>query len=327
MTDSRDAAFTDMVAEGKAVRQDTAALKMAKRIIDEQQALIDQLTSPRVKLGKAKKVSRPAGSFLRVVVSDIHGSQRDQEAFGAFVADMETLHPHETVINGDLIDCAGFLNEHQVMGFVGETDYTYADDIAVGGQILDVIAKHTQNDIYYAFGNHDSRPERWCITLAGRGRSDRKFVLQGLMQSFSVESLLQLDKRGVTYVKQSGFTKNTFTPGSFRLGESLYMHNGFFVGTPPPARYLARFGTNVAYGHDHQARSKITKVGGTGQIIIARSHGCLSQLQPLWNHTTPTEWSHGYGLELVRPDGTFLSLHVPIVNGESLLADLAGNLL
>jgi hypothetical protein len=53
--------------------------------------------------------------------------------------------------------------------------------------------------------------------------------------------------------------------------------------------------------------------------IRAWNPGCLCQLQPLWCHTRPTDWNHGYGVQSVLPSGEFLHINVPIIEGRSLL--------
>jgi hypothetical protein len=60
---------------------------------------------------------------------------------------------------------------------------------------------------------------------------------------------------------------------------------------------------------------------GTG-IIGSWNPGCLCELQPLWQHTQPTNWTQGYALQLVRPSGAFLHLNVPVLHGETHLAAL-----
>ena len=50
--------------------------------------------------------------------------------------------------------------------------------------------------------------------------------------------------------------------------------------------------------------------------------GYLGTIQPLWMHSDPSDWTHGYGLQLVRSDGDFLHINVPIIDGRSYLMQL-----
>ena len=48
----------------------------------------------------------------------------------------------------------------------------------------------------------------------------------------------------------------------------------------------------------------------------------LAKLQPLYKHTEPSSWSHGYGVQFVNASGNFIHINVPILDGESMLAPL-----
>jgi hypothetical protein len=45
-------------------------------------------------------------------------------------------------------------------------------------------------------------------------------------------------------------------------------------------------------------------------------------MRPLYQHTSVNDWSHGYHLQLVRPDEGFLPINVPIIDGKSYLIQL-----
>ena len=58
--------------------------------------------------------------------------------------------------------------------------------------------------------------------------------------------------------------------------------------------------------------------------VIAATNACLSTLRPYWQETNITDWSHGYGVQIVTKDGEFLHIIVPIIDGQSLLGPLLG---
>ena len=58
--------------------------------------------------------------------------------------------------------------------------------------------------------------------------------------------------------------------------------------------------------------------------IIGATNACLSKLTPYWQETNVTDWSHGYGVQIVTNGGDFLHIIVPIVKGKSLLGPLLG---
>jgi hypothetical protein len=41
-------------------------------------------------------------------------------------------------------------------------------------------------------------------------------------------------------------------------------------------------------------------------------------MQPVWMNSDPTNWSQGYGVDIVTPSENFQRMHVPIWRGESL---------
>jgi hypothetical protein len=51
--------------------------------------------------------------------------------------------------------------------------------------------------------------------------------------------------------------------------------------------------------------------------------GTLAKLQPLYAHTSPSSWSHGYGVQWVLPSGKFAHMNVAIAGGESMLPEFA----
>jgi hypothetical protein len=78
---------------------------------------------------------------------------------------------------------------------------------------------------------------------------------------------------------------------------------------------------NVVYGHTHRAEEYRTSTEATGEIG-AWNPGCLCERHPMWKHSEPSRWSHGYGLQFIAADGDFLHINVPICNGRSLLRPL-----
>jgi hypothetical protein len=83
---------------------------------------------------------------------------------------------------------------------------------------------------------------------------------------------------------------------------------------------LNRFGFSVAYGHTHQMASKVRPWNGAA--IGAWNLGTLAKLQPLYAHSSPTLWTHGYGVFVFSKTGNFQAIPVTIVNGVSLLPEL-----
>jgi hypothetical protein len=85
---------------------------------------------------------------------------------------------------------------------------------------------------------------------------------------------------------------------------------------------VERFAACVFFGHTHRADYFPTRLVGTG-LVAAWCPGCLCELQPRYQHSDPTSWTHGYILQLVNGEtGEFHAIPVPIDKGHSFLANL-----
>lgn len=297
----------------------TTTKKDNKRI-DSLLKALEKARAPRVKLSLCA-TSPAEGDFSRITVPDTHGIKADAAALRALLSDVKAVQPKEIVMLGDHLDCGGFLAQHHTMGYVAETEYTFEDDVSAANQLIDDIQRLVPAaKIYYLEGNHERRMERWCVTQALANRKDSDY----LRRMFSAESVLSLGKRGIEFFKQGGFYHGLRIPSTIKLGKCYFTH-GSRAGTNAAAQTLSDFGGNVVFAHTHRADSATKRTVADG-VIGAWNPGCLTQLQPLWQHTQITGWSHGYGLQLVRKNGEFLHINVPIIEGKSLLIPLTKKL-
>lgn len=275
--------------------------------------------TPRAKAPVPAKSARSSGEELvRVVIPDTHGCKADQQALSACLGDVKSLSPDEIVLLGDHVDCGGLLAQHHVLGYVAETSYTYEQDIAATRAFLDALQTAAPRArIHYIEGNHERRVETWCVTQSLRNAKDAEF----LRRAFAPEFLLNLKERGIPYYRQGECYMGLRIPGAIRLGKCYFTHGS---RTPRQATdsMLQAFGAPLVFGHTHRAQSSTGRPVHTGSIA-AWNPGCLCELQPLWQHTNPTSWTHGFGVQVVARSGEFLHLNIPIIEGRSLLGTLA----
>lgn len=298
-----------------------AELDAARTLIDRQNEIIERLRHSKVKQLPAVERSVKGGCYLRAVMGDTHGSACDPLAFAAMIADLQAMNVTEIVHLGDAIDCGGFLAEHHTWGYVAESAYTFDDDEAAANQHFDALCEVAEK-VHYIEGNHERRIEKWCLTESmreTRGKNVKRHF-DALYKGYGVEHILSLEKRGVHHYKQ-GKIYDGQAPAILKLGKAVFVH-GHKHSKFATAAHAEKFGTNVFHGHTHRAQCYYFR-SGMGQESVGWCHGCLCNKQPLWRHDDPTIWTQGYGIQLVRPDGTFLPIHVPIIDGKSYLCDLA----
>jgi hypothetical protein len=205
------------------------------------------------------------------------------------------------------------------LGYVAESAYTYEADIAAANAFLDAVQSAAPRaKVEYIEGNHERRIETWALTQTLRNSKDAEY----LRRAFAPEFLLRLAERGIPYYRQGEFYDDLPLPGTIRKGKCYFFH-GSSTSKQATTTTLNSFAGNVCFGHTHREQSSSARPVHAGQIK-AWNPGCLCELQPLWQHTNPTSWTHGFAVQLAARSGEFLHLNIPIIGGKSLLGSLAG---
>lgn len=288
-----------------------------EKLVDKQANQIEKLRKSNFRLPTGKRTKASKGAFCRVIIPDTHGCVVEPGAIAAFFADLEKINPAEIIMLGDHLECGGFLAQHHTLGYVAQTEYTFEDDVIACNQLLDRVQELAPNaSIDYIEGNHERRIEQWCVNQAVKNSQDAEY----LRRMFSASAVLSLEKRGINWIRQGVFYDDVAIPATIRRGFCYFTH-GSSTAQHAASEHVKRFGGNVVYGHSHRADSYIIRTVKEGSIG-AWSPGCLCKLQPLWQHTNPTTWTHGYGLQSVNSDGSFLHINVPIINGKSYMQPL-----
>lgn len=256
------------------------------------------------------------GDITRAICCDLHGAKMHKQAAGSFIADCKALQPDEILLLGDMVDVGGFLALHHVMGYVAESSYSYDDDIAATNGFLDDLAKACPRaSITYIEGNHENRVERWALTMTLRHQKDA----EGLRRRNAPEFLLKLQERNIPYIRMSQLYDNLSLHGTIRRGMCYFTHGSFLKSQNAARDAVARLSGNVVFGNTHRADVYMGHRVNVG-IIGGFNPGCLCELQPVWQNTNPTDWTHGYALQFVSGlTQQFLHINIPIVKGHSLL--------
>lgn len=302
----------------KAPKVEKAVSDEIKRLTAERDQAVEQLQATRaakvdiIRPGKVR--AKLKGDITRVIIPDSHGSHIDRAAAAAFLADLKRLDPDEVIMLGDHLDCGGFLAQHHTLGFVAETLSTFADDVAACNQFLDQIqAAAPRAHVTYLQGNHCERLEKFCITATLRNHADAQFMLD----LYGPQAVLHLKQRGIEFIHSGTFYDGLTMRGAIKRGLCLFTH-GYAFGKMATLDHVRQLGISCVHGHSHRSQSAVIKTVGAG-TIGGWCPGTLAQLQPYYKHTAPTEHTHGYGIQYQARSQKFLTLNVPIVNGESLL--------
>lgn len=266
-----------------------------------------------------RTMKRPStkGALIRVMAGDLHGCMMHKPSVSAFIADLKALAPDEIILLGDMLECGGFLAQHHTLGYVAQTEYCYEDDIAATNQVLDaMIAAAPKAEVYYLEGNHEHRVERWCVDQAVSNQKDAAW----LRRQVAPDVVLDLAGRGITYYRQGEFYDGLAIPGTIRRGRCYFTH-GISSAKHAAALHVQKFNSNVVFGHKH-AQQAFTINTVHEPVIGGWCPGCLCLKQPMWMHTRPTDWVHGYAVQTVARSGEFQHVNVVIVDGKSLLMPL-----
>lgn len=230
--------------------------------------------------------------------------------------DLALLAPEEIVMLGDHLDCGGVFSVHQ-RSYTKELAESFEADCDAANALLDSVQLAAPKAaIHYLEGNHEAHVERW----AARQFTSQKDA-EHLLANYGPAAVLRLKDRGIRYYRSSDCHMGLSIPGTIRLGRCFATH-GITASEHAAAAHLARFSANVVFGHVHRSMA-IVERAVTSDGRGAWSPGTLAKLQPLYLHTNPSKWTHGYGLQIVRrSDGKFMHINVPILNGASLIREV-----
>lgn len=299
--------------ECAALRQGIAE---AERRASQAERRLDALRIMR----KPQRRTKAAKHILRVVVPDSHGEHIDTVARDVFVRDLAELDPDEILMLGDHLDCGGTFSAHQ-RTYTNEMTESYSNDVAACNVFLDMIQEAAPRArIHYLEGNHEQHCERWSAR-----NFERRADAQMMVDRMGPAAVLELKRRGITYYRASEFHCGLTVRGMIKLGK-LYATHGFEHGKHATVGHMEKVNAPVVHGHTHQAITVYSR-NVTSESIGGFGVGCLAKLQPLYRHTAPTKWTHGYGLQLAsESSGRFAHVHVPIIGDSSLLPELTGAL-
>lgn len=296
-------------------------IKQLEKVVAQQQKQIERLRAPRSKSPAAKAATKKTGkTFLRIFCGDSHGVYEDAAATKAFIDDVKALQPAEIIHGGDILEAGTFLAQHHVIGTVAQSKYTFEDDVLAANNLLDRIQKAAPKArLTLIEGNHDARIEKACLTWALQKSIDAAYLLK----LFSPQVVLNLDKRGIRFVRRSEYYDGLNLSGTIKLEFGLLAQHGEgFCGPNATRQHVQSCGSSLIHGHNH--RLDAYYVDSANGVLGGWGTGCLCQRRPMWQHTKVTGWVTGYLVQVVTPGVGYTCFPVPIIDGVSCIKPLLG---
>jgi hypothetical protein len=239
-------------------------------------------------------VNRLAGAFI---AGDWHLKDGiDWASVNILLKHAETVPPEfrNLIINGDYLD-APFLMKNKddfkkwFKRAEGIVDYfipNAEEEIESGNNLLDTLQK-TFTSIIFVMGNHDWR-YLWFKDLIKKTHGEYS-------ENFNITTKLKLHERGIDHVLYNDWLD---------WGSELSITHGMYHGsTCHKKHYEACRGRNVIFSHVHYYECKSFRV--RGDTIYSMSLPAMCRLNPEYIKNSETNWSNGYGLIIMRPDGKF----------------------
>lgn len=148
--------------------------------------------------------------------------------------------------------------------------------------------------VIYHTGNH----EDWFYQAM-----DRDARLTGLL---GLEDNIDTKKYNMTIIPMNSVINFGF----------LHFTHGIYTNQYHSAKMAANYRRCIVYGHTHDMQEHtIVSPIDVEEKILARSIGCLCNMNPYYQKGKPHKWVHAFHIAYVRSDGTFNDYPIVITRG------------
>jgi predicted phosphodiesterase len=243
---------------------------------------------PKTTLPQNKK-----GAFKKyIIVGDIHVPEQDDYAMNAVFK----LMKHEKF--------DGIINLGDYMDFNSVSKYSRGklktlegqrlkNDYIKGNAILDIfdelLPKNAEK--HFLTGNHEVRLNAVIEEFP---------MLEGL---FDFETCLRLKERGYKVYPHNEIVK---------FGRLNIVH-GIYTSANPAKVHATRLLSNILTGHLHSPEMALIHSPAKEVSVVGYVNGCLCSMSPEYMAGKPSNWSQGFAVLYLLPDGQFDVVLVRIV--------------
>ncbi|GJQ27829.1 MAG: hypothetical protein HBSAPP02_28610 [Phycisphaerae bacterium] len=245
-------------------------------------------------------------STTMLAFGDVHIPHHNEKALRVFCRAAERLRPDLIICLGDLLDCGQFSVHPPTYG-MKETDYV--DDLRAANALLDRLQKVCDR-LVIVEGNHEYRLDRWAAATA-EGR--------GAYSMLAPRIQLTRGRPRCAYVPY-GSVGGTYP--HYAINRRIIAVHGWSYSRNATRQHLQiSQGRSVIHGHTHRAEVSIVQnIWSPGEIVQARSAGCLCKPVPLYGTGRPVEWVNAFILGyLGRRSDTLYT--IPIMDDRCILPD------
>jgi predicted phosphodiesterase len=245
--------------------------------------------------------SRRSDAKRYVLVSDLHIPYESQPAIRAICDFMRDQQPDGIVIAGDALDFYELsrFNRGSVAKMEGRR---IVDTFDAGNRVLDQFeAAGGSRLVEKAFlaGNHCARLQKWIETGDNAAFIDDPLV--------DIPTRLRLQARGWRYDMR-------YPSGSFKLGKLRVVH-GMFCNKHNAATHLEKLQESCVFGHTHVSSMFHGSTWEGQRGAYGLGHLADVSTPAMDYKTTPSNWTMGFGVVHVRPNGDFQFQPLNFVNG------------
>lgn len=250
-------------------------------------------------------MKKPFETWL--VASDIHIPKENKAALDCWLQALSLLKPDGVILNGDIMDC-GVFSRHDIFQppkchwtdsqFYDASAHDYKRMLQFQG-VIDKLAPSA--DKIFNLGNH----EVWLEDFINKSHKTRS-------------KLFGFEERGIGRGWKINAYRKIFYLGKLRVVHTLFdsrTGGGGSGGKHHSAKHVETMGASVLYGHFHdiQTASKVTPEKNSH---MAWCNGCLCDMNPDYLRNGPQNWSHGFSIVYLFPNGNFQVDLKRIVSGK-----------
>ena len=213
------------------------------------------------------------GHSRGVIFGDLHFPYQSNEAITAAFTSAKKFNPDFVFLNGDVLDFYG------VSYFCKDPrKRTFAAELKIFKDFFIVLQKTFKCKIYFKFGNHEERYDKFLFQKAGELVGVEEFELENIIKARAEGIEVIKDKRmvvmnGLPFIHGHEFGRGVFSPVNAARGLFLQAKHSCVKGD--------------CHTTSHHVEPNIFS-----KIMTTYSHGCLCDLHP--EFLPFNKWNNGY---------------------------------